>query len=117
MEFNYQMNAQMDAQKKYEMMKQNPMMQNPMIQNPMMQNPMMQNPMMPNSMMPNPMINMNEQNNFFNHDLTNKMDNLFIENQGYNNNGYMAMKQNQIEKKTILMLFSEIMICMKKYSH
>ena len=97
MEYNYQMNAQMDAQKKYEMM--------------------MQNPMMPNSMMPNPMINMNEQNNFFNHDLTNKMDNLFIENQGYNNNGYMAMKQNQIEKKTILMLFSEIMICMKKYSH
>ena len=86
MEFNYQMNAQMDAQKKYEMMMQNPMMQNPM-------------------------INMNEQNNFYNYDLTNKMDNLFIENQGYNNNGYMAMKQNQIEKKTFLMLFSELVVC------
>ena len=112
------MNAQMDAQKKYEMMMQNPMMQNPMMQNPMMQNPMMQNPMMPNPMMPNPMmpnpmmpnpmINMNEQNNFFNHDLTNKMDNLFIENQGYNNNGYMAMKQNQIEKKNFFCVYFRI---------
>ena len=89
MEFNYQMNAQMDAQKKYEVMMQNPMMPNPMMQNPMMSNPMMQNPM----------INMNEQNNFFNHDLTNKMGNLFIANQGYNNNGNMAMEQNKIENK------------------
>ena len=91
MEFNYQMNAQMDAQKKYEMM----------MQNPMMQNPMMQNPMMPNPMMQNPMINMNEQNNFFNYDLTNKMGNLFIANQGYNNNGNMTMDQNRIEKKIV----------------
>ena len=70
MEYNYQMKAQMGAQM-------------------MMQNPMMQNQM----------INMNEQNNFFNHDLTNKMGNLFIANQGYNNNGNMAMEQNKIENK------------------
>ena len=75
MEYNYQMNAQMGAQM------------------------MMQNPIMPNPMMQNPMINMNEQNNFFNHDLTNKMGNLFIANQGYNNNGNMAMEQNKIENK------------------
>ena len=75
----------MDAQKKYEMMMQNPMMQNPTT--------------------PNPTINMNEQNNFYNYDLTNKMDNLFIVNQGYNNNGNMAMKQNQIEKKKLFLCY------------
>ena len=75
MEYNYQMNAQMGAQM------------------------MMQNPIMPNPMMQNPMINMNEQNNFFNHDLTNKMGNLFMANQGYNNNRNMAMEQNKIENK------------------
>ena len=65
----------------------------------------MKNPIMPNPMMQNPMINMNEQNNFFNHDLTNKMGNLFIANQGYNNNGNMAMEQNKIENKNFFFVY------------